>query len=216
MSRSLVAALLALALLAPASGLVLPTGHLPDAGAQAVTGHLPDAGAQVATGVQAAGAAKADLLRERGLRGRAGPDRQAAYDRLRRARLTPLALRGAQGGEVAFLVEVAADPPARQRGLMGRTRLAADEGMLFAFPDDTDGGFWMKDTHIPLSIAFVAADGEVLRIMDMDPCEADPCPVYRPGVTYRYALEVNQGAFEPAGVGPGWHAAIPDDLPEPR
>jgi uncharacterized membrane protein (UPF0127 family) len=196
MSRPVVAVLLALALLAPASGLVLPTGHLPDAGAQA------------------AGADKADLLRERGLRGRAGPDRQAAYDRLRRARLTPLAMRGPEGGEVVFLVEVAADPPARQRGLMGRTRLAADEGMLFSFPDDTDGGFWMKDTHIPLSIAFVAADGEVLRIMDMDPCEADPCPVYRPGVTYRYALEVNQGAFEPAG--PGWHLAIPDDLPEPR
>jgi uncharacterized membrane protein (UPF0127 family) len=200
MSRPVVAVLLALALVAPASRLVLPARDLPEADVRTA-------------GAAGAEAGKADHLRERGLR-RAGPDRQAAYDRLRRARLTPLGLQGPEGGEVAFLVEVAADPPARQRGLMGRTRLAADEGMLFAFPDDTDGGFWMKDTHIPLSIAFVAADGEVLRIMDMDPCEADPCPVYRPGVTYRYALEVNQGAFDPAD--PGWHLAIPDDLPEPR
>jgi uncharacterized protein len=124
-------------------------------------------------------------------------------------------LRGPDGQEAAFRVEVVADPPGRQQGLMHRTELAADAGMLFLFPDDRAGGFWMKDTLIPLSIAFMAADGEVLAILDMEPCEADPCPTYDPGVTYRTALEVNQGAFDDAGVDTGWHAGLPDDLPPP-
>jgi uncharacterized membrane protein (UPF0127 family) len=58
----------------------------------------------------------------------------------------------------------------------------------------------MKNTLIPLSIAFLDADGRILRILDMEPCEADPCPLYPPGVAYTSALEVNQGAFERWGV----------------
>jgi uncharacterized protein len=126
-----------------------------------------------------------------------------------------VAMRGPDGQEAAFRVEVVADPPGRQQGLMHRTELAADAGMLFLFPDDRTGGFWMKDTLIPLSIAFMAADGEVLAILDMEPCEADPCPSYDPGVSYRTALEVNQGAFDDAGVDTGWRADLPADLPEP-
>ena len=53
----------------------------------------------------------------------------------------------------------------------------------------------MKDTLIPLSIAFAGEDGTILAILDMDPCEADPCEIYDPDVSYRSALEVNQGAF---------------------
>jgi hypothetical protein len=75
--------------------------------------------------------------------------------------------------------------------------------MLFLFPEDHRGGFWMKNTLIPLSIAFLDADGQVLAVLDMEPCRADPCPIYDPGVSYRSALEVNQGALARWGVGAG-------------
>jgi uncharacterized membrane protein (UPF0127 family) len=99
-------------------------------------------------------------------------------------------------GDVTVDVEVADDQTERARGLMGRNELAPDAGMIFVFPEDTRGAFWMKDTLIPLSIAFYGEDGEILRILDMEPCRGEDCPLYDPGVAYRGALEVNQGAFE--------------------
>jgi uncharacterized membrane protein (UPF0127 family) len=86
---------------------------------------------------------------------------------------------------------------------MNRRRLAPRTGMLFVFDGPTRGAFWMKDTLIPLSIAFARADGRILKILNMDPCSADPCPVYDPGVAFAYALEVNQGAFRRWGVRAG-------------
>ena len=65
------------------------------------------------------------------------------------------------------------------------------------------GGFWMKNTLIPLSIAFFDRQGVILRILDMEPCRADPCPVYYPGVVYQGALEVNQGWFRRRGLAEG-------------
>jgi uncharacterized protein len=106
-------------------------------------------------------------------------------------------------GDVPVQVEVADDEDERARGLMGRTDLDGGAGMVFLFPEDTRGAFWMKDTLIPLSIAFYNADGRILRILDMEPCREDPCPVYDPGVAYRGALEVNRGAFERWGVREG-------------
>jgi uncharacterized membrane protein (UPF0127 family) len=100
-------------------------------------------------------------------------------------------------------VEVAQTPEQRSRGLMGRRSLAQDEGMAFIFFEETRGGFWMKNTLIPLSIAFFDKDGEILRIMDMQPCRQAPCKVYDPGVAYWGALEVNQGAFDRWGVDVG-------------
>jgi len=91
---------------------------------------------------------------------------------------------------------------------MGRTRLDDDAGMLFQWSDDTNASFWMKDTLIPLSIAFVSAEGRVLALLDMDPCRADPCPVYYPHVSYRTALEVKQGAFARWGVRIGDRARL--------
>jgi uncharacterized protein len=105
--------------------------------------------------------------------------------------------------EVAVDVEVADSAEERRIGLMNRESLPEDAGMIFLFPEDSSGGFWMKDTLIPLSIAFADADGRILRILDMEPCRADPCEIYDPGVTYRSALEVNQGAFEEWGVEEG-------------
>ncbi len=103
-------------------------------------------------------------------------------------------------GDVVVHVEVADTSAERARGLMGRQQLPEDAGMVFLFPENTTSSFWMKDTLIPLSIAFYGADGRIVRILDMEPCRRDPCPVYDPQATYRGALEVNQGEFRRWGV----------------
>jgi uncharacterized membrane protein (UPF0127 family) len=108
-----------------------------------------------------------------------------------------------RGEEVAVTVEVADSENERQVGLMNRESLPDDAGMIFLFEEELTGGFWMKNTLIPLSIAFADGDGTILRILDMEPCEADPCEIYDPGVTYSSALEVNQGAFASWGVEEG-------------
>ncbi|MEN2982247.1 MAG: DUF192 domain-containing protein [Thermus sp.] len=100
-------------------------------------------------------------------------------------------------------VEVADTPERQAQGLMFRKALGEEEGMVFLFPSPTAGGFWMKNTLIPLSIAFFDRQGTILRILDMEPCRADPCPVYYPGVVYQGALEVNRGWFQRRGLTPG-------------
>lgn len=115
-----------------------------------------------------------------------------------------IALVDPDGEQVAMPVYVADEPDTRRQGLMEVTDLPREAGMLFLSSEDRGGGFWMKNTLIPLSIAFFAADGTILEVLDMEPCEADPCPTYDPGVSYRGALEVNQGRFDELGVEPGW------------
>jgi uncharacterized protein len=105
--------------------------------------------------------------------------------------------------EETIAVEIADTAAEREQGLMGRETLPADAGMAFVFPAEHRGPFWMKDTLIPLSIAFYSANGRILKILDMEPCEADPCPLYDPGVSYRGALEVNEGAFAGWGISEG-------------
>jgi len=106
----------------------------------------------------------------------------------------------AAGDDVVVPAEVADTQEERQTGLMNRESLPEDAGMIFVFDEDSTGGFWMKDTLIPLSIAFADADGTIVSILDMEPCAAEPCEIYDPGVSYRTALEVNQGAFSRWGV----------------
>jgi uncharacterized membrane protein (UPF0127 family) len=106
-------------------------------------------------------------------------------------------------GDVEVAVEIADTPQERARGLMGRTSLPEDAGMIFVYPGPTEGAYWMKNTLIPLSIAFYDGTGEILRILDMEPCRREPCPLYDPGVQYAGALEVNQGAFERMDVREG-------------
>jgi uncharacterized membrane protein (UPF0127 family) len=121
------------------------------------------------------------------------------------------------GPTLTVRLEVAADPQARARGLMGRTEVAPGSGMVFLYPADVRESFWMKNTLVPLSIAFVAADGRVVSVAEMTPCRADPCRSYAPGGPYRYAVELAAGAFPAAGVGPG-DLVVPEDpsnLPEP-
>lgn len=94
---------------------------------------------------------------------------------------------------------VADSPEARAHGLMGVRSLPADAGMLFVFDAPTTATFWMQDTLIPLSIAFLA-DGRVVDILEMSPCTQDPCPTYASSAPYTQAVEMNAGWFGRHGV----------------
>ena len=96
--------------------------------------------------------------------------------------------------------EVAATPAERSRGLMMRQALAPNHGMLFVFETVSTPCFWMKNTLIPLTIAFIADDGEIVTLADMQPHdESSHCPA-RP---VRYALELEQGWFRTKGIRTG-------------
>lgn len=107
------------------------------------------------------------------------------------------------GRSIRLDLEIAKSPRQRAFGLMHRKSLPERAGMVFLFETENTGGFYMKDTLIPLSIAFLDEGGKVLRILDMEPCDEQPCRVYYPDVVYTSALEVNQGAFEKWGVSEG-------------
>jgi hypothetical protein len=103
-------------------------------------------------------------------------------------------------GDVRVNVEVADDESERAVGLMDRESLPDERGMAFLWTDPIRASFWMKDTLIPLSIAFWDEGRHIVAILDMDPCRGDPCPTYDPGVEFVGALEVNLGFFDDHGV----------------
>ena len=108
------------------------------------------------------------------------------------------------GSSVQLAARVADDRAARRQGLMGVRELPDDVGMLFTWDGgEREGGFWMRDTLIPLDIAFVSADGRIEAVLSMVPCTSDPCPSYDPGSPYVAALEVPAGWFEANGVEQG-------------
>jgi uncharacterized protein len=100
-------------------------------------------------------------------------------------------------GEVEVRVEIADSPAEQARGLMDRTALAEDRGMLFVFPEEEVRSFWMRNTLIPLSVAYIDAEGRIVDIDEMQPLDETQHPSDEPA---RYALEVNQGFFEERGV----------------
>ena len=104
------------------------------------------------------------------------------------------------GERIPVQVEIADTDAERQTGLSGRTTLAEDAGMLFVFDQEQPLSFWMKDTLIPLSIAYISADGRIVDIQDMQPLDETPHPSAEPA---QYALEVNQGFFTERGVAVG-------------
>lgn len=110
------------------------------------------------------------------------------------------------GERVELVAEIADEPEERARGLMFRESMPEDHGMVFIYDEDHLGGFYMKDTLIPLSIAFVAADGTIVDIQDMEPETLD---THRPPKPYRHAIEANQGWFERNGIAPGDRVEIP-------
>jgi len=97
--------------------------------------------------------------------------------------------------------EVADETSERTAGLMFRDKLAADSGMLFVMPKPDRAAFWMKNTLIPLSIAYIDLKGTILEIHDMKPHDEKTVPSVFP--TVAYALEMEQGWFSNASVGPG-------------
>jgi uncharacterized membrane protein (UPF0127 family) len=98
-------------------------------------------------------------------------------------------------------VELATTPKARVCGLSNRVKLPENHGMLFIFPTLGPRTFWMKDTHVPLSIAFLDDSGLILSIHHMTPMQT--AERYRSLQPVRYALEVNQGWFAEHGIGVG-------------
>ena len=111
------------------------------------------------------------------------------------------------GRRTQLTVEIA-DTPAKQGiGLSGRASLPSDRGMLFVF--DRPGGyeFWMRDTTLPLSIAFADEAGVILDVQDLTPRSAER---HRPARDYLYALEVNRGYFQRLGIQPGDRLVVPD------
>jgi len=92
----------------------------------------------------------------------------------------------------------------RQRGLMGRQDLAGYDGMVFRFPAPTTSAFFMRNTPLPLSIAWFDRDGGFVASADMAPCPDRPdCPLYAPDRPYLTALEVTRGGLKALGIGPG-------------
>jgi uncharacterized membrane protein (UPF0127 family) len=111
------------------------------------------------------------------------------------------------GQEIAFVkAEIAQTQEERNQGLMYRKKLPDGEGMLFIFERDEVLSFWMKNTLIPLSIAFIASDGRIIDIKDMYPHDENSVFSSR---SVRYALEVPQGWFSRAGIQSGDVIKIP-------
>lgn len=100
-------------------------------------------------------------------------------------------------------VEIADTPEARGIGLMHVESLPGTAGMAFLFDRPSQGAFYMKNTLIPLDIAFWDAGGRIVDILQMQPCRADPCPLYSPQTEYVGAVEVNLGLLASKGVRPG-------------
>ncbi len=111
-----------------------------------------------------------------------------------------LVITNSQNMAVTMAVEIASSEADRELGLMFRSSLPQDAGMLFDFGLDTTGGFWMQNTILPLSIAFIQADGKIIDVKDMQPLDTTTVNASAP---YRYALETNQGFFATHNITPG-------------
>jgi len=109
--------------------------------------------------------------------------------------------------------EIANTHPSRAQGLMFRKSLGANHGMLFVFPDIGPQCMWMRNTYVPLSVAFIDEAGMILNIADMKPQTEDSHCAAGPA---RYALEMNQGWFAAKGIKPGVRISGIEKAPAPR
>ena len=113
-------------------------------------------------------------------------------------------------GTHRIVAEVVQTPADRAEGLMHRASMPANSGMLFVFPDAGVQCFWMKNTLIPLSIAFLDDSGRIVNIADMQPQSLDTHCSWKP---VRFALEMNVGWFRQRGVAAGSKIAGLDKAP---
>jgi len=114
-----------------------------------------------------------------------------------------------QIGQKTIEAEVADTYQTRAKGLKHRDSLPKDHGMIFVYPDEDYLEFWMKDTKVPLSIAYIKADGWIAQISDMKPFSLETC---RSQMRVKYALEMEQGWFAANGVKVGDRAVIPPSV----
>jgi uncharacterized membrane protein (UPF0127 family) len=115
-------------------------------------------------------------------------------------------------GPLEWCMLLAETEAQHNRGLMQVTdpTLSGYDGMLFRFTEDTNDRFYMRDTPMPLSIAFIASNGDIVSTADMAPCDDRAgCPLYSAAAPYRFAIEVPQGHLGRLGIGPG--AEVTDD-----
>tara|TARA_B100000575_G_scaffold240629_1_gene203460 strand:- start:270 stop:677 length:408 start_codon:yes stop_codon:yes gene_type:complete len=112
-------------------------------------------------------------------------------------------------GGTTVTAEVADTPQERAVGLMGRFSLAPDSGMLFVYPDEAVRSFWMKNTPLPLSIAYLSRSGKIVHIASMKPLSEEPVSSVHPTM---YALEMTEGWFAEHNVKVGQSVG---GLPEP-
>jgi uncharacterized protein len=110
-------------------------------------------------------------------------------------------------------VEVANTEESMRKGLMFRDRLAENSGMIFVYAKPGIQAMWMKNTRIPLSVAFADADGRILNIEDMEPLSEKP---HRSKGPAAYALEMNRGWFSKRGIGQGDRIEGLGRLPQPE
>jgi uncharacterized membrane protein (UPF0127 family) len=123
--------------------------------------------------------------------------------------LRTLTIEASGGEEVEVRVEIADAPDEQAMGLMNRTALGENRGMLFVFPSEEERSFWMKNTLIPLSIAYIDAEARIVDIQDMKALDDDP-PHYVSSKPALHALEVNKGFFDERGVKVGDRVRLPE------
>ena len=118
-------------------------------------------------------------------------------------------------GEVCDLCLWLADSARRRsQGLMGVTDLGQGDGMAFVYGSPHTGNFWMKNTPMPLSIAFFDPEGVYLDGFEMEPCDADPCPLYPTPSDFLVAIETGQGDLGSLGISEGSRLTL-TELPCP-
>jgi uncharacterized membrane protein (UPF0127 family) len=113
------------------------------------------------------------------------------------------------GGE-EFRIEVARSEEQKARGLMHRRSLGQRTGMIFVYETDEHLSFWMKNTTLPLTLAFLSREGEILQVMELKPLSLKPVTSERAA---RYALELPAGSLQRLGVVPGDRVRLPADFP---
>lgn len=110
----------------------------------------------------------------------------------------------AGGSFLSWCLLAALNAEQRSKGLMGVTDLQGYSGMVFVYAEDSDNSFYMRNTPMPLSIAWIDAAGGVVSTTDMVPCQdRDGCPIYPSGGAYRMAIEVPKGRLADLGIVPG-------------
>ena len=124
--------------------------------------------------------------------------------------LTRISFVSADGEKIDLLVEVADSPNERSVGLMLRESLPEDQGMLFVFEQDGQHPFYMRNTLVPLSIAFIKSDGSIVEIEDMEPQTEE---LHSGPEPYLYTVEANQGWFARNGIAAGSEVRITRTAP---